>query len=100
MDRYLHFTWLLVLPLGLLAGAAIEHLDHRTARAREQLKAPVNLDKFDRLAARMLADDQFAELDQAWCSERGIAWPVETRTAALPARPARHGSPHRLHRGF
>lgn len=78
------YTSFLVLPVGLFVLWLADRHDARTAQARAQLAAPVDVDKFDRLAEYMLADDQFVELDRAWCEEFDIQWPVVAGSGSLP----------------
>jgi hypothetical protein len=102
-DDLMPLTIFLVWPMFLLAIAIAERADRKAARKTNQARtnlAPVNLDKFDRLAAAMLADDQFAETDRLWCADHDITWPAVTPAGSLPTRPATHRSRNRLHRGF
>jgi hypothetical protein len=92
-------TIFLVWPMFLLAIWLDERHTRKTRETAASL-APVNLDKFDRLAAAMLADDEFAETDRLWCASNRITWPAVTPAGSLPTRPATHRSRNRLHRGF
>lgn len=111
MDRYLQFTWLFAIVVSLVVFALGDRYDRKTREARNNLKAPVDTDKLDRLAAAMLRDDPWAETDRAFCSEYGIDFdgrcpgsapmrPFDPAPHTYPRRPARHGSRNRLHRGF
>jgi hypothetical protein len=101
-DDLMPLTIFLVWPLFLLAIAIAERADRKAARKTDAARSnlAVDLDKFDRLAAAMLADDQFAETDRLWCASNHITWPAVTPAGSLPTRPATHRSRNRLHRGF
>lgn len=98
----MHFV---IFICGAVFLAAVAISDRLNRRREEQQAArdlaPRNMiDTFDRMAAAMLRNDPWAETDRAWCAEFDIAWPAMPPARPLPQRPARHGSPHRLHRGF
>jgi hypothetical protein len=98
-DDLMPLTIFAVWPMFLLAIWLDERHTRKTNQARQDL-APVDLDKFDRLAAAMLADDPFDEVDRLWCADHDITWPAVAPSGSLPTRPARHTSRNRLHRGF
>lgn len=111
MPWVLFWIW----PVSLTVLWAVERHENRVeARNASRHLAPVDLDELDDLIAQIPLED-FALLAKdpvAWNAWAKSIWELRSAPDGVPLRPfdpvphtyprrhARHGSAHRLHRGF